>query len=341
MFNKQEKTDFLRKKEENIDSSNKLKLFFFASIISIGITGPFHNIADSDTPLPISTKNNQKETSILEGIEKITPKEVISPIINDSEKITKIKTDSWKTYHNDYYGFSFNYDKEKFKKLKSLNGEASTLWEYQYRFREKEDETKGFNVLIFNVNKIKEKDIVANNFKYFFQRPDKKYFYALQDIGNDKLNETELKYISETFSITDIKRATKKEKVQKNNNNFIVHLTLGGKHFVRVNSYYAKFVPPPTRSKKCFGNYNCDPDGDKPKKNGGRKFFDDCNLDYMEIPHPACIYTEERWNKVIGSNPAILGVAKKYYLSGGNLTKEDKKFFTKKKKKSKKKKKKK
>ncbi len=225
----------------------------------------------------------------------------------EEKQIIKIETENWKTYQNSYFGFSIKHNPE-FQKLKSVNGNKNTEWIYKYRFKKKNNKN-GFEIKVYQ----NKKDI---NNCHKLEHTKYNYCLIIQKTGN--IPDREIQEISKTIKTQKIKRQ------EQTNNNFVQYLTLGGEKYVHINPYYKKFVKPPTRSKPCFDKYLCDPDGDPPKKGSkNKKYFDDCNLDYGEIPHPYCIYKASRWNKVIGREPEILSIAKKFYLSHGNLKKPD------------------
>jgi len=328
-------------------NEKKLKKIIVTSVIMVGVFFPLKNLSNnsfdkiSDSKIntgnaiydtenftnsaygqSLKLSNQSSEAVLKKNMEQNVPEN------NLSKKIIEIDTKNWKEYQNKYYGFSLKNNFDKYQKLKSINGSNSTLWEYKYRFRKKEKTKQGFDILIFNKKKITEKDVVFNNQDYIFEKENREYLYAINSVEiEDELDYAEIKKIAESFQIIKIDRPPKKvlEK-KKNNYSFLINLKIGGKTYVMVNPVYKKFVPPPTRSRPCFGNYRCNPDGDKPRwgSKSSKMHIDDCNPDWDEFPHPYCLYEKNNFWRIFGRDKRILQKASAFYkgqLSASELKK--------------------
>lgn len=75
------------------------------------------------------------------------------------DKVLKVNTDDWVDYKNNWYGFSVKYPKE-WPQPRILKGTFKDNWEQKFLFRKKErvleDSFSGFDVVIYNVSKVKQ-----------------------------------------------------------------------------------------------------------------------------------------------------------------------------------------
>ncbi|MFA5777458.1 MAG: hypothetical protein WC906_03405 [Parcubacteria group bacterium] len=87
---------------------------------------------------------------------KITEQAVMEE--NEAENPT-IDTTDWKTYQTQWYGFELKYP-DNWKKPVLKSATKGAKWEYRYEFRKSEindaNHYIGFDVVVYNVNKIKE-----------------------------------------------------------------------------------------------------------------------------------------------------------------------------------------
>lgn len=104
----------------------------------------------------LSYKKNQLSEQIQPESEVITEQTVM--VENEAESPV-VDTTNWKTYQTQWYGFEINYPEDWAKPVLKSAVKAAT-WEYRYQFRkaitDKNNPYIGFDVVVYNVNKIKE-----------------------------------------------------------------------------------------------------------------------------------------------------------------------------------------
>lgn len=138
---------FSRKKELLKDALTLILIFAFSALLVLNHRQLLSKKAEEALKTQPAAENlANQEIEAKNEIEN----EAENPIIN---------TRYWQMYKSDWYGFELKYPKDWSKPLiKSATG--STKWEYRYKFRKRKLEQNnpylGFDVVVYNVRKIKE-----------------------------------------------------------------------------------------------------------------------------------------------------------------------------------------
>lgn len=273
-----------------------------------------------------------RENSEDDGRGAVSEKESPEPVLTEEkisaeveEKIKLIDSSGWKTFKNQFWGFSVKYPGE-WLAPKSQSKPAGSKWEARYQFRKRdagENPYLGFDVAVYDVPKTKE---VANTDEYpSLKNPERKTDTRCQNIAGHAIDiddfPAEEIYIPPTddcynstlfFSIVkeryiyNIVPIVKSETGQANDPRIAVNgqfpeyyfasSTLGLIDIVRPKPAPPKpkiTAPKPVSFKVVGGRLVCAKKNDKPRKsrqNKGKHLDMECCLDPDEYPNPWCTY---------------------------------------------------